>query len=454
MPLLPSSSAAAIAALCCLCIGSAHALTYTGERVLLVEPTCDGSDPLCSLTAPGTSLSSGITPDGNAVLFRIGGSPTLPDGTYRMDLPSRAVSPLPPTTPFPDTHRTTSADGRFHVTVTTSMPTSVIVHDQLTGIDTPIPRPDDFTVFDHEPLISADGSTVAFSRNLPVNSLAMVYDRVHGVLAALAPDLGGVAISLSLSDDGRRLAFSHRPRFAFADDPLGLWVYTREDAAPIALAHDLTVATDPGQCSADIQPAQVDAGSSDPDGDAVTLSLSPAGPYPVGRTTVTLTVSDGRLSSTAAAVITVVDAEPPRIAARVRLPILLFPTGRLVDIGLRVDATDNCAVDRIAVAVTQDEPVHADDPRPDAVVRTIAGEPTVRLRAERSPAGDGRVYLIQTTAIDIHGNRASAFSAVVVPRRLTLPSILSAVIQGLVAQLAATPLPYDSESFGHLSSAG
>ncbi len=58
---------------------------------------------------------------------------------------------------------------------------------------------------------------------------------------------------------------------------------------PVVLAHDVTViADDVGGTAA----ASIDNGSYDPDDDAITVTQTPAGPYPVGVTSVTLTVED------------------------------------------------------------------------------------------------------------------------------------------------------------------
>jgi hypothetical protein len=58
---------------------------------------------------------------------------------------------------------------------------------------------------------------------------------------------------------------------------------------PVAAAHDVSViAANTGGTAA----ANIDNGSSDPDGDTITLAQTPAGPYAVGTTTVTLTVVD------------------------------------------------------------------------------------------------------------------------------------------------------------------
>lgn len=62
--------------------------------------------------------------------------------------------------------------------------------------------------------------------------------------------------------------------------------------APIASCRsEITVAAD-GTCSATVDPALIDRGSTDPDGDPLSFSVFPSGPFPIGQTTVTLLVSD------------------------------------------------------------------------------------------------------------------------------------------------------------------
>ncbi len=91
---------------------------------------------------------------------------------------------------------------------------------------------------------------------------------------------------------------------------------------PVAQAHDVTVtsATPGGTAN-----ASIDNGSFDPDGDTLTITQSPAGPYPHGNTTVQLTVTDTKgATSQASAVVTVVDPVSPTLtkafgAARIPL---------------------------------------------------------------------------------------------------------------------------------------
>jgi hypothetical protein len=85
--------------------------------------------------------------------------------------------------------------------------------------------------------------------------------------------------------------------------------------APSALCKNPTVSTDPNLCST--ANASVDNGSHDPDGESVTVTQSPAGPYSLGTTNVTLTVVDNgpdHASAFCPATVTVKDMQAPNIS--------------------------------------------------------------------------------------------------------------------------------------------
>lgn len=88
---------------------------------------------------------------------------------------------------------------------------------------------------------------------------------------------------------------------SFATDKR-VWVLVFNQA-PAAICQDVTVTTGAG-ISVE---ASIDNGSFDPDnGDTITLSQSPSGPYPIGQTNVTLTVADNHgASSSCQAIVTV-----------------------------------------------------------------------------------------------------------------------------------------------------
>ena len=85
--------------------------------------------------------------------------------------------------------------------------------------------------------------------------------------------------------------------------------------------------------------------------------------------------------------------------------------------------------------VTQDELVRSatDRKAPDARVTSVGSR--VRLRSERDPQSDGRVYRIEFTASDDQGGECSGTTTVEVPRLPGRPAVDSA------------PPSYDS--FGH-----
>ena len=106
--------------------------------------------------------------------------------------------------------------------------------------------------------------------------------------------------------------------------------------------------------------------------------------------------------------VTVLDTVAPEIFCGVSSSKLWPPNHGLVDVGFTIMAADVCDDDLdIQVSVSSDEdpseavgdggPVHC----PDAVVQE---DNSVLLRAERSGAGDGRVYVITATATDDCGN--------------------------------------------------
>lgn len=93
---------------------------------------------------------------------------------------------------------------------------------------------------------------------------------------------------------------------------------------PVAACRDVATSTDPGTCQA--ASASVDNGSSDPDGDPLTFTQNPGGPYALGNTSVTLTVTDNRGGSDSCqATVTVEDNQAPAISCPA--PLILECSG-------------------------------------------------------------------------------------------------------------------------------
>lgn len=186
---------------------------------------------------------------------------------------------------------------------------------------------------------------------------------------------------------------------------------------PVAKCQDVTVNTDAGACSADVAASAFDNGSYDPDGDAISLSVSPAGPYPVGSTSVTLTVTDSKGSSSSCpATVTVIDAEAPSISGASTDKTSLWPPNHeMVDVNVSYSAADNCGVSATSLSVTSNEPQNGLGDGDTDVDWEVVNANTVRLRAERSGKGSGRIYTITITATDAAGNSSSSSVTVTVP---------------------------------------
>jgi alpha-tubulin suppressor-like RCC1 family protein len=83
-------------------------------------------------------------------------------------------------------------------------------------------------------------------------------------------------------------------------------VVTKVNKSPVAICTDIQVAADIN-CKGN---ALIDAGSYDPDGNPITISQIPAGPYSLGSTVVTLTVTDGYgASDSCTGTVSVIDAD-------------------------------------------------------------------------------------------------------------------------------------------------
>ena len=153
--------------------------------------------------------------------------------------------------------------------------------------------------------------------------------------------------------------------------------------------------------------------------------VSPPVTFPLGTTTVTLTVDDGEFTDSDTVDITVQDTMPPTIELSEPDPSVLWaPNHKFVDVVIMGYALDICDADlaiEVSVNVIDAEggdggPNH--DPDYEILAVSIEeGEISilVALRAERSGHGDGRIYEITATVTDDSGNTATDTVEVVVP---------------------------------------
>jgi hypothetical protein len=147
-----------------------------------------------------------------------------------------------------------------------------------------------------------------------------------------------------------------------------------------------------------------------PRSQCVTLTAS----YPKGTNIVSVVVSDGKAAPLGCSTSVIVrDPKPPRIHSIKANPAQLWPpNGKLVPVTVTVQAVADCGpVTSRIVSVTSNEP--PDGHAPDWI---ITGDLSVRLRAERSPHGHGRVYTITVSCTDASGASSTGTVLVNVPR--------------------------------------
>jgi hypothetical protein len=189
-----------------------------------------------------------------------------------------------------------------------------------------------------------------------------------------------------------------------------------ENTPPLASCQDVTVSTAPGLCSAD---ASIDDSSFDPDGDPITLDQEPEGPYGLGDTEVTLTVTDDKgASDTCNATVKVIDQEPPVISSVTASPNELWPPNhKMVPVTVAVAVSDICDPEPVCLIteVASNEPVNGLGDGNTAPDWEITGGLTVNLRAERSGKGSGRVYTITVECTDQSKNSSTDTETVTVP---------------------------------------
>jgi cysteine-rich repeat protein len=115
-----------------------------------------------------------------------------------------------------------------------------------------------------------------------------------------------------------------------------------DNTAPVAVCDSPTVCADPGRCSASV--TTLGSRSFDPDGDALTISQAPPGPYAVGEHAVAVTVSDSALASQCTSQLAVHDCEPPVLRCPADFAVECTSAGSAPVGPPAATATDNCGV--------------------------------------------------------------------------------------------------------------
>ena len=113
------------------------------------------------------------------------------------------------------------------------------------------------------------------------------------------------------------------------------------------------------------------------------------------------------------------DTTPPTIVSSSANPSVLWPPNhKMVQVALAIEASDDIdpAPACVIVAVTSNEPTDGLGDGDTPVDWELSGGLTLKLRAERSGKGDGRVYTITVACTDAAGNTSHAAIEVKVPK--------------------------------------
>lgn len=146
--------------------------------------------------------------------------------------------------------------------------------------------------------------------------------------------------------------------------------------------------------------------SNPPAGTNVTLS----GQLPLGTNLLGVVVSDSASNTASCStVVTVVDTVPPVIRTLAALPNALWPPNhKMVDVQLRASVTDACSSATWKITrVSSNERRNGLGDGNTSPDWQITGDHTLKLRAERSGLGAGRVYTITVVATDAARNASA-----------------------------------------------
>ena len=243
-----------------------------------------------------------------------------------------------------------------------------------------------------------------------------------GPTQTMALESGSVAIDQGINSDslttdqrgtGWARTFDHSavPNAVGGDGTdVGAFELQPPNQPPVASCKNIQVSAGT-DCMASITASQVNNGSFDPDADdPITLTLNSSGPFGLGPHSVTLTATDSRgASSSCTATVTVVDTTGPTISGLSANPSVIWPPNKkMVLITVNYTISDNCSSGATGVlSVSSNEGSPSD--------WEIIDSHHVKLRADRSGNGSGRIYLIKITSTDGSGNSSNATVAVTVP---------------------------------------
>lgn len=210
-----------------------------------------------------------------------------------------------------------------------------------------------------------------------------------------------------------------------SSEPMQFTVLADEEAPELTVPQDISAVNTAGSCEATLDPGM--ASATDHCGDvqiegerADGLALS--APYPVGETLIQWKATDAAGNSAEATQkVVVTDEEAPRITMSGYSPEIWPPNHQWHTFTLDqfiASATDNCTstLDAYVMKITSDEASNAPGSGQTDEDILISDCQSFSLRAERSGAGNGRVYTIYFAVEDAHGNQSIDSATVRVPQ--------------------------------------
>lgn len=172
-----------------------------------------------------------------------------------------------------------------------------------------------------------------------------------------------------------------------------------------------------GQCSAQITstPTATDNCS----GQIIGTTGDPLSYSEQGTYTVTWTYDDGNgNTATQTQTVIVKDTIPPVIKNLTASPNVLWPANhKMARVTVNASASDNCGGNPVCriTSVSSNEPVNGLGDGDTAPDWEIIGKLALKLRAERSGKGSGRIYTISVMCADVVGNSSTGEVSVSVP---------------------------------------
>lgn len=189
---------------------------------------------------------------------------------------------------------------------------------------------------------------------------------------------------------------------------------------------NITTSNSPGLCSASVSFAATATGTPDP---AIiykigTTTITSPHTFPVGTTTVNVTAINGGGVSTCSFTVTVNDTEAPVISNVSVDPSVLWPANhKMRNVAVTYSSSDNCpGAVTCVLSVTSNELINDAGDGNTSPDWEIVNNHSVKLKAERSGAGTGRVYTITISCTDQAGNTGVATTTVMVPHDMSVKS--------------------------------